>query len=180
MNNFNLLVSTSRYNEINAEAEIWFCLLLCGDDYPIISKLDFPGLVIALTNKDPKKVIQELRKILENDPSFFQFILKIIPIDIVCYTNTNIIKELIRESYRKYIEEHETFRIVLNRRKHENIVRETFINTIASVIDNKVDLENPDKIVRIEILGNTCGIAFLKNGDILKLSAESPEEENSF
>ncbi|GAG43821.1 unnamed protein product, partial [marine sediment metagenome] len=36
LNNFNLLVSTSRYNEVNAKAEIWFTLLMCGDTYPII------------------------------------------------------------------------------------------------------------------------------------------------
>jgi hypothetical protein len=55
MKNFNLLVSTSRYNETNAKAELWFTLLLCDDEYPIISGFKFPGLVMALTNLDARK-----------------------------------------------------------------------------------------------------------------------------
>ncbi len=169
LNNFNLLISTSRYNEINAEAEIWFSLLVCGDEYPIISKLEFSGLVIALSNENPKDIIFKLREISERDPNFFQYILKIVPIDFVCYTNVKVIKQLIDNSYRNYIDEKESFKIVLKRRKHEAIVRDSFINNVASVIDNRVDLDNPDKILRIEILGNTCGIAFLKKNEILKL-----------
>ena len=47
-------------------------------------------------------------------------------------------------------------------------VSDRLITMAAKKIDNKVDLENPDKIVRIEILGNLCGISFLKQDDIIK------------
>lgn len=167
--NFNLLVSTSRYNETNAKSELWFTLLMCGDTYPIISGIQFPGLVTALTDINPKKVISKINIIQEKNPNFFQFILKIIPIEFICQTDTKIIEQIIKEKYKEFIDETDSFKITLKRRHHENIERNNFIETIANVIQNKVDLENPDKIVRIEILGNISGVSFLKKNDIIRI-----------
>ena len=78
MNKFNLLVSTSRFNEVNAKAEIWFTLFMCGDKYPIISGTKYPGLITAVTNINNKEVVLKIKKILEMDPDFFQFIFQIL------------------------------------------------------------------------------------------------------
>jgi len=173
MKNLNLLVSTSRYNETNAKAELWFTLLICGDNYPIISNLEFSGLITALTSLKTTQVIQKIKKILKHDPDFFQYILKIIPIDYVCETNVNVIKQIINKNYRNYIKKDESFSIKLKRRKNEVIERKSFINIIAEAINNPVDLENPEKIVRIEVLGNSCGIAFINPSDILKFKCKT-------
>jgi tRNA acetyltransferase TAN1 len=169
MKNFNLLISTSRFNETNANSELWFTLLICGDEFPIITKLTFPGLTTALSNIDAKKIIQKIRDILKVDPHFFQFILKIVPIDYVCETNTKTIVNLIQEHYKTYIGETDSFKIELKRRKHEKIERFNFIERVANVIDNKVDLEDPDKIIRIEVLGNYSGVSFLNQNDIIRV-----------
>jgi len=171
--NFNLLVSSSRYNETNAKAELWFTLLMCGDKYPIISDLEFSGLITALTSLNAKEVIQKIKNILNNDPNFFQYILKIIPIDFVCQSQPSIIKQIVQQNYKSFIDKNDTFRITLKRRNHESINRNNLINTIAEKINNKVDLENPNKIIRIEILGNSCGITFLKPNDILKFKCKT-------
>ncbi|MFX0081335.1 MAG: THUMP domain-containing protein [Candidatus Hodarchaeota archaeon] len=169
MKNFNLLISTSRFNETNAATEMWFTLLMCGDNYPIISKLTFPGLISALSNIDAKKVILKIQQILKKDPHFFQFILNIIPIDFICETNIKILANLIQENSKTYIKEGDSFKIVLKRRKHEKIERNNAIERIANRINNKVDLENPDKVIRIEVLGNFCAVSFLKRDDIIKI-----------
>lgn len=167
--NFNLLISTSRFNERNATTELWFTLLICGDNYPIISKLTFPGLITALTNIDAKRTILKIRQILKNNPHFFQFILKIIPIDFVCETNTKILVNLIQEHSKAFIKEGDSFKIVLKRRKHEKIERNNLIERIANLVNNKVDLENPDKVIRLEVLGNFCGVSFLERNDIIRI-----------
>lgn len=172
MKNFNLLISSSRFNEINAKAELWFTLLICGDKYPIISDLEFQGLITCLTNLKGKEVILKIKEILKKDPDFFQYILKIVPIDFVCETNIRIIKEIIDNNYREYINKEESFRITLKRRKNELIERNNFINLVAKNIENKVDLDNPDKIIRIEILGNYCGICFLEPDDLLRIKTK--------
>lgn len=143
--------------------------MICGDTYPIISGIQFPGLVTGFTNLDPKKVISKINKILERSPNFFQYIMKVVPIDFICETDTNTIKRIIQENQKKFINRDESFKITLKRRKHEKIERINFIKVIAKLIDNKVDLENPDKIIRIEVLGNISGISFLKKNEIVKI-----------
>ncbi|MFX1391439.1 MAG: THUMP domain-containing protein [Promethearchaeota archaeon] len=169
MKNFNLLISTSRYNEPNAKAELWFTLLMCGDSYPVISELQFPGLVTGLTNLNPKIVIAKIIEIVSKDPDFFQYILKIIPIDFICETKINTIKEIIQKNHYKFIGVNDSFKISLKRRHHTKIERNSFIKKIAEDIDNKVNLDNPDKIIRIEIFGNITGVSFLKRNEIFKI-----------
>jgi tRNA(Ser,Leu) C12 N-acetylase TAN1 len=168
MKNFNLLISTSRFNEINASTELWFTLLICGDNYPIISKLSFSGLIGALSNIDSKKIVHKIQKLLKKNPDFFQFILKIVPIDFICETKIRSLSDLIQEHHKAFINEEDSFKIVLNRRKHESIERDYLIKRIANNIHNRVDLENPDIVIRIEVLGNFTGIAFLKQNDIIR------------
>jgi len=141
---------------------------MCGDTYPIISGIQFPGLITGFTNLDAKKVISKINKILKRNPNFFQYILKVIPIDFICETNVNIIKKTVHENQKEFINKEDSFKIILKRRKHEKIERNDFIEEIASIIDNKVDLKNPDKIVRIEVLGNISGVSFLKKNEIIK------------
>ena len=168
MKNFNLLVSTSRYNETNASAELWFSLLTCGDKYPIINNLDVSGLISALTNLNAKEVIHKLRKILKDDPHFFRFVLKMVPIDFLCESNIQVISQIIEKHHKEYINDDDSFKITLKRRNNELINRDNFIKVIADKIDYKVNLTNPDIDIRFEFIGNTCGISFLKPNDILK------------
>ena len=170
MNNFNLLVSTSRFNETNAKAEIWFTLLICGDKYPIISGVKYPGLIAAATDINCKEIIYKIKDLLKKDPDFFQFILKIIPIDYVCETKIKIVKEIVEKYHKYYLNKNHTFKIELKRRKNELIEREAIIESVAKTINNNVNLDNPDIILRIELLGNISGISFLKPDEIIKLS----------
>lgn len=145
---------------------------MLDDKYPIISDLEFLGLLTALTSIDCKKVITEIKNILREDPNFFQFILKIIPIDFVCETNLNIISQLVKNHYKDYIDSDESYKIDLKRRNKDFLEREIIITNIAKKIENKVDLSNPNKIIRIELLGNFCGISFLKPDEIIRIKKQ--------
>lgn len=142
---------------------------MCGDEYPIISKLDFQGLLIAFTKIENKDVIQKINEILRDNQNFFQYILKIIPIDYVCESKTETVSQIIRSTYQEYIHKGDSFKIVLNRRKSDSIERNSAIKTIAAIFDNKVDLENPDKVIHIEVLGDVTGISYLNPNDIIKI-----------
>jgi tRNA(Ser,Leu) C12 N-acetylase TAN1 len=145
---------------------------MCGDSYPIISGIQYPGLITALTNLNSKHVIAKIKKIQERNPNFFQFILKIVPIEFTCETDTKTIKYIIQQHYKEYLTEGESFKIILKRRRHEKIERNHFIEVIARDIDYKVDLNQPDTIIRIEILGNISGISFLKESEIIRVKYE--------
>ncbi len=129
--------------------------------------MTFPGLLTALTEINAKLVTRKIRKLLKEKSHFFQYILKIIPIDFVCETNTKILVNLIHHHCNTFIKEQDSFKIELKRRKHEKIERDTLIERIAAGIHNKVDLENPDKVIRIEILGNFSSVSFLQKNDIV-------------
>ena len=73
------------------------------------------------------------------------------------------------QNYKNYIDEKESFKITLKRRHHQKIERENFIETVANLINNSVDLETPDKIIRFEVLGNITGISFLKKNEIITI-----------
>lgn len=165
--NFNLLVSTSIYNERNASAELWFTLLMCGDAYPIILNTQYPGLINVLTNLNAKNVISQIKTILEENPRFYNFILKILPIDYTCEADTKIISSVIQQHYQEFINDGDSFKITLKRRQNENIERNNFIEIVSKHIENNVNLENPDKVIRIEVLGNICGISFLNKDEII-------------
>ncbi|MDX1797107.1 MAG: THUMP domain-containing protein [Candidatus Lokiarchaeia archaeon] len=162
-------MSTSRYNKTNAMSELWFTLLMCDDSYPIISRIQFPGLISAFTNENLKEVISKIKTIQAKNPDYFQFILKIVPIDFICETKIKTIEKIIEQNYKNYIDEKESFKITLKRRHHPGIERENFIEIIANLINNSVDLEAPDKIIRFEVLGNITGISFLKRNEIITI-----------
>jgi tRNA(Ser,Leu) C12 N-acetylase TAN1 len=131
--------------------------------------LEFQGLITALTEIDEFEVIKKIKEIIVRDPDFFQYILKIVPIQYSVVTKAKRITEIIKQYHRKYIKENETFRIKLNRRSNDQIDRDSLIEKCAYPIDNPVDLENSDKIIRIEVLGNVTGISFLRKGDIIRI-----------
>lgn len=171
MRNFNLLISTSRHNEINAKAELWFLLFMMGDEFPLIFRVEFPGLFIALTNLNPKKCIEKLRKMALKNPNFFQYILKITPIEYACETDLYLIKMTVIDNFHRVIKKKETFKIQINKRNCATSKLE-IIEHIAVDLQNKVDLREPDKIVNIEILGNFTGISFITKDDILSVVKE--------
>lgn len=150
-------------------SELWFTLLMCDDSYPIISRIQFPGLISAFTNINQKEVISKIKTIQDKNPDYFQFILKIVPIDFICETKIKTIEKIIEQNYKNYIDEKESFKITLKRRHHQKIERENFIEIIANLINNSVDLEDPDKNIRFEVLGNITGISFLKKNEIITI-----------
>ena len=150
-------------------SELWFTLLMCDDSYPIISRIQFPGLISAFTNVNPREVISKIKTIQDKNSDYFQFILKIVPIDFICETKIKTIEKIIEQNYKNSIDEKESFKITLKRRHHQKIERENFIETVANLINNSVDLEAPDKIIRFEVLGNITGISFLKKNEIITI-----------
>lgn len=168
MKNFNLLVSAPRFNETDAKAELYFLLFILKDKYPVISNLEFQGLITAFTNISEFEIIKKTKEILDKDPYFFKYVLKIVPIQYICETNLKDIIAVVKENLSQYIVENDSFRITLNRRKNKLLKRKPLIEGVANLLNNPVDLENPDKIIRIELLDTICGISFLEKGDILR------------
>jgi tRNA acetyltransferase TAN1 len=63
------------------------------------------------------------------------------------------------------MQEFETFRITVERR-NTSLRSSEIIATVGSEIDNRVDLENPDWIVLVEIIAKLVGISVLRPNEI--------------
>jgi tRNA acetyltransferase TAN1 len=170
---FNLLVSTIRRREDECCSELWAFLREFGDENAEIRPAGPPGLVIVKTSLDPFLVVERFRKVLNERPWELRYILKIVPIDVCVEADQDRIREAVSKLISK-IDKDEAFRITVNKRISD-VDTMSLIRYVAEAVDRKVDLKNPDKIVQIEIIGNTAGISVLKPSDIL--SVQKAREE---
>jgi len=167
---FNLLVSTPRMHENEACSEIWFLLGEIGDCEPVVERSDVVGLIVAKTTLDPFKVIQEFRRLINEKPEEFRYTLRVVPIEVIVATRLEVIRKASLE-LSKRIREDETFRVTVEKR-HTNLSSKKIVEVVAEEINQKVNLNKPDRIVLIEILGGLTGVSIIKPKDILSVTKE--------
>jgi tRNA acetyltransferase TAN1 len=170
LTDFNLMVSTSRGNEKNTCSEMWYLLGEVGDRGSNIETTPVIGLVVAKTKLDPIKAIQGLRELFRQRPWEFKYTLKIVPIQRVLPAQ---ISEIQNEAVTiaSEIAQNEKFRITIEKR-HTGLSSKAIIDTVAKKIDRVVELETPDKILLIEIIGELAGLAVITPTDILSVERE--------
>ena len=170
LDDFNLLVSSSRGNEREANSELWYLVGELGDrsvrtDYTPVS-----GLTVAKTKLDPLRVVSDLRSMLKERPWEFRYILKVKPVRKVVPCEIERISDAAADQ-ASAITEHETFRVSVEKRR-SNISSKEIIDSVAAKLPRKVDLRNPDKIVQIEIIGTVAGVSVIEPNQILGVERE--------
>ncbi len=170
LKDFNLVVSTSRGNERNTCSEMWYLLGEVGDRGSTVEPTPAIGLVVAKTKLEPIKAVHDLRGLLKERPWEFKYTLRLVPIQSVSEANLDAIQSSVLSLAQK-IMDNETFRITVEKR-HTCLSSKTIIDTIAKKVDRKVNLENPDKIIMIDVIGNLAGTALVKPDDVLSVERE--------
>jgi len=170
LSNFNLVVSTSRGNEKNTCSEMWYLLGEVGDRGSNIETTAVIGLVVASTKLDEIKAIRDLRILLKDRPWEFKYTLKLVPIQRVVDANLEAIQAVALD-LAKGIKEKETFRITVEKR-HTDLKSKTIIDTVAKKIERTVNLEHPDRILMIEVIGERAGLALITPDDVLSVERE--------
>jgi tRNA acetyltransferase TAN1 len=160
MTDFNLIVSTFRYREAQAQDELIEILADLGDHDPESYLTTISGVLLARTNFDPFTVVEQFLQLLRNEPWRIRYILRLLPIQMVVCTEPSIIKHTAKQLSSK-IQVLDTFRITVEKR-HNSIRSLDIINCIGSVIDRKVNLRNPDWIILVEVVRNLTGLSILK------------------
>ena len=171
ISDFNLVATTSRGNERPMCNELFYLLKdELGDPDPQTAKTKIRGLIVAKTTLDPFAVIEKLRDILKERPYEFRYALRIVPIERVVPTDLAEIKRVTQELAAK-IGEQESFRVTVEKR-FTALHSKEIIEAAASDIKRKADMNNPDRILQIEILGALTGISLLKPSDVLSVMKE--------
>lgn len=165
MKRFNLIVTTFRGQEAVAASELRELLTHLGDPSPEVSMTRVTGLITAYTSLDPFQVIKRVEEILGEEPWRVSALLRFIPIERVIEARPEKIAEAVEELASK-IPEDASFRVTVEKR-HTSLSSRELIEAAASKVDRKVNLENPDWVVLVEVLGGVAGISVIRPDQIL-------------
>ncbi len=163
----NLLITCARHLEPETQEEIERILEQLGDPEPKILISSMSGILTVKTKLDPFMVVKEIRETIIEEPWSIRYCLRIIPIQKVTETKFEAIEHEVSELLG-LISEEDSYRISIEKR-NSDISSKELITRVAQIVKNKVSLENPDKIIQIEILGAKTGISILNKFDILSV-----------
>ena len=167
---FNLIVSTFRYREEDAQDELLNILENLGDHESESQTTNITGIVLGYTKLDPFQIVNTFRELVKNEPWQIHYILRLLPIESVVPTEMVSIKNTAKKLALK-MQNSDTFRITVETR-HTLLGSSEVIAATAKEIDNKVDLENPDWVILVEIVGGLAGISVLKPNQIFSSVVE--------
>jgi tRNA(Ser,Leu) C12 N-acetylase TAN1 len=119
----------------------------------------------ARTALDPRLVIQELRALLARHSRLLQHTCKWVPVDLWALSDIDSLRKAIGQ-LRDRIAEGETWRMVVEKRRYGGHTRQ-LIELLAPLVTAKVDLEHPQKILRVDLIGSLAALSVLRPGEIL-------------
>ena len=169
MSAFNLIVSTSRFREEEAQDEILNLLEEFGDVDAESEITEIKGLLLATTKLNPFEVIEKLKELVASDPWEVRYVLRVLPIEVVVQTELDPIRFAARNLAAKI--GNATFRITVEKR-HSVLESIDVIDAIASEIESKVNLEHPEWVILVEIIGGLTGISVLNPNQVFSSVVE--------
>ena len=166
---FNLLVSCSWSAYGKAKKEIVHILRTLGDENPLVKRTVAKGIVGVRTCLDSREVTRRLRTLFDEDPLTFQHTLKWVPVDLWTSSDMDSMKTVVAE-LRSQIHAGERWRMTVEKRRYTRHHKVEIIGELAGLIDEKVDLTNPEKILRVDIIGRYAGVSILTPRDVFSVT----------
>ncbi len=161
----NLLVTFDPENLLGAKYEVKETLEEVGEENPEFLHSRVFGLFKIRIHMDPKEATKELDALCRKDPSKFWFTYHWIPVEEWCRSTIEETSEIVKE-FAKRIDLEERWRMRINKRFYERYHTRELIEQLTKHVDRpNVDLENPDKTIRIEIIGEEAALSLLKPGE---------------
>jgi len=169
MYDFNILVSYSWGVYGKAKREIVQVLETLGDEGPVVERTIAEGIIGVKTRLDSREVVRGLRRLFDEDLFVLQYTLKWVPVDLWTLSDMDSMKEAVRK-LRNRIHAGERWRMTVEKRRYSQHHKIEIIRELADLIDEKVDLENPEKILRVDIIGRYAGISVLTPQEVFSVA----------
>jgi tRNA acetyltransferase TAN1 len=166
---FNLLASTYRGREEDCISELWYLLRELGDEKAEAWKTGVSGLIEVKTSLNPFEAARRLGAIAAERPWDLKYTLKLTPIEEVVPARLEEIAKAAQSLAERKISSQETFRVTVNKRITDLKTMEV-VEAVASRINRRVDLKNPDWIVLVEIVGGEAGVSVIRQGDVVSIA----------
>ena len=157
---FNLLVSCFWRADRRARGEIIDVLRMLGDEKPFVKRTPARGIIGVRTSLEPRRVTKDLQAMLEKNPFLFRDTCKWVPVDVWTYSDIESVKEAVLR-LRERIKAGERWRMTVEKRRYTRYHTIEIIKILAELISEKVDLTNPDKILRVDIIGKYAAVSVL-------------------
>lgn len=130
-------------------------------------------------------VLKYLDSIRENGITQTRYISRLTPVSSSCITAIPEIKNLTRKTMEEFIsllgdDVMFSYKIELRIRNHSTLTRQSLIEAVADSVPKrfKVDLENPEVFILMEVFKSTCGMSVvrdyykLKKFNVLEIASE--------
>lgn len=163
----NLILTSAKGLEARASAEFKEIALLSGVRKVTLERSAYDG-VVEVEVEDPKALLSFLSEFVRSEPFKVRYIMRLIPVDRVVDTKMEEISKAVKE-LSSQIGSEESFRITIEARDSPYTDKQ-LIDELADVIDRKVNLNSPDKIVFLQIFGEYTGVSVVAPSDIISIS----------
>lgn len=164
MDSFNFLITTVRGFEDRAAAELRELFASMKVDAKI-AKAQPGGVLMIQCDIAENDFLGRVQETVKMQPWMLNNVQRIIPVQESVKTDIDEIVQAVKK-LAKAIPKEDSFRITIERR-HTNISAQEIIKKSAAHISRKVDLDNPDWVVLIEIVGSMTGVSVVKPEAIL-------------
>jgi tRNA(Ser,Leu) C12 N-acetylase TAN1 len=165
----NILVSVAWRAPGRSRREIVTRLRALGDEAPLVSPTGRRGVMAVRTTLDPRGVIRRLRLLQSSAPGAFRFTYKWVPVDLWSASDVASLRGAVTR-LRDRIAPGERWRITVERRARGCPPARELIDAVADLVDRKVDLAHPDKILVIEVFESSAALAVVTPEDVLTVA----------
>jgi len=161
------LLTTARGAEDSGGSEMYMLLTEFGDSRAKITRTGVSGVLLVETELLHQDVIEFLKKMMEFEPFRIRSMLRLIPVEKIVDLDLEMIKDEVKPLMEK-IGPEESFRITIEKR-HSDLSRGELIEAIASTTNRKVNLDNPDWVVLVEVIRDTVGLSVVRPSQIVSV-----------
>ena len=145
-----------------------------GDTGPIVEKTIFSGIIQVETELDIMKVLEDFKRVIEDEPWLIKYCSRIIPIQAECESKLDEIRDKVI-GLSDIIKKNDTYRITVEKRQ-SSLHTSEIISNIADSLSNKVSLENSNWEIIIQVLRNKTGISIIPPNTILSVNRQKRVE----
>jgi len=152
-------------------SEFWHIMIkYCEIEPNEIFELPIKGLFLLVMESDINIVNIKFSKVLEENRFQLLYCKKVTPLERIAKSNLSELEPILNELL-PHIPQNTSWRIVVNKR-HTALKKNDIINKIAThplVPNGKVDLENAEWDINIEIFGEWMGVSVQPRGSVLSI-----------
>ena len=162
----NLIVTSAKGLEARASAEFKEIALLSGVRKVTLERSAYDG-VVEVEAENARGLLTFLSEFVKSEPFKVRYIMRVIPVDKVVDTKLEEISKAVKE-LASNVGASETFRVTIEARDSPYGDKE-IIDAVADVVDRKVSLNSPDKVVFLQIFGEYTSVSVLAPQEIVSI-----------